>query len=163
MIRLIASALSCQYVPPYDNLPYIVRRFGMRIRSHVFQLAPAVTLLLLVFAPAVHAVGLGGTWTGQVTQSNTSETYPVEMHLYGSIGSIGYPTLGCGGNLEFMRSDGTSFWYRERLTHGRDKCIDGGVIEIRSHPLGDPTSWVWTWTGSGISVRGVLRGSGINR
>jgi hypothetical protein len=85
------------------------------------------------------------------------------MHLYGSVGNIGYPSLGCGGNLDFIRTDGTSFWYRERLSYGKNKCIDGGTIQMRAHPLGDTTSWVWTWEGSGVSVRGVLRGSGMSQ
>lgn len=82
------------------------------------------------------------------------------MQLYGARGSIRYPSLGCGGNLELIRVDGKAAWYRENLTSGKDKCIDGGTVQMRPHALGDPNSWDWRWEGSGVTVRGVLSGSG---
>jgi hypothetical protein len=111
-------------------------------------------------APAVsQAAGLGGTWQGNVTQDNPNSTYPMEMELYGEKGSINYPSLRCGGTLQFVRSDGMVYWYREALTFGKDKCIDGGTVEMRPHPV-DKSAWIWRWDGGGTTARGVLRGSG---
>jgi hypothetical protein len=83
------------------------------------------------------------------------------MNLYGNVGNINYPSLRCGGNLEFIKTDGTSFWYREHLTFGEDKCIDGGMIQLRRLAPSDDTTWDWRWEGGGVSVRGVIRGSGV--
>lgn len=127
-----------------------------------FRTTIALLVLFFVIAPFdSRAAGLGGSWEGQVTQSNPPSTFPMEMNLFGNVGNINYPSLHCGGNLQFIRTDGTSFWYREHLTSGKDKCIDGGTIQLRRHPLGDNTAWDWQWEGGGVSVRGVIRGSGV--
>ena len=124
------------------------------------------TIALLLFVaiiapPATRAEGLGGSWEGNVTQNgDPPSTYTMEMELYGKTGSIHYPSLGCSGTLEFIRTDGTSFWYRERITSGKDKCIDGGIIQLRRHALGGATNWEWRWDGGGVTVRGVVHGSG---
>jgi hypothetical protein len=107
--------------------------------------------------------GLCGSWRGEVSQQNPPATYPVDMQLYGHGGNTTYPSAGCGGRLEFLRTDGTGYWYQEHITYGADKCSDGGMIEMRPHPSGDRTAWNWTWTGSGVSVTGVLRDAGARR
>lgn len=43
---------------------------------------------LLATTMAAHAVGLGGTLSGNVTQSDNNAAYRVEMGFYGSNGSI---------------------------------------------------------------------------
>jgi hypothetical protein len=117
-------------------------------------------LVLLAFSALAYAAGLGGSWSGNVTQSDNNATYSVEMELYGSKGSINYPSLQCGGALEFLRKEGKTFFYRENITYGKNHCIDGGTIQMAPSPFGDSTSWNWRWDGSGVTVRGVLRGSG---
>lgn len=132
-----------------------------QIAPSPFSLAGLTACLFLATAlAAAQAAGLGGSWSGNVTQSDTRSTYPVEMELYGSTGSINYPTLNCGGKLEFMRAEGGGFIYRENITFGKDHCYDGGTIQISPSPFGDPNSWNWRWDGAGINVRGVLSGSG---
>jgi hypothetical protein len=103
---------------------------------------------------------LGGSWSGDVTQSNPPATYRVELQLYGNVGRTAYPSAGCGGELEFLRTDGTSHWYQEHITSGGDKCTDGGLVEMRAQ---NDIFWNWTWTGSGISATGVLRGVGVSQ
>lgn len=122
----------------------------------------SIALCLIICSTEAHAAGLGGTWSGQITQSD-SGTYPVDMHLYGNIGNIDYRSLGCGGNLAYLRTDGKTFWYREHITYGVKKCIDGGIIQMHTLPFGDPTSWDWRWDGGGVTVRGVLHGSGVRQ
>ena len=124
------------------------------------------TIALLVLVSAVvsidsYAAGLGGSWEGQVTQADPPMDYPMEMNLFGNVGKTNYPSLRCGGNLEFIETDGTSFWYREHLTFGKDVCIDGGKIQLRRHARGDKTNWYWRRDGGGVIVRGVVRGSGV--
>ena len=80
---------------------------------------------------SAQAAGLGGTWSGQVKQNDPPATFPVEMQLSGDTGKIDYASLGCGGTLAFLRSDGAHHWYREHISYGRDRCIDGGQIEMQ--------------------------------
>jgi hypothetical protein len=124
-----------------------------------FIVAAAVAAALFVHNSPAFAEGVGGTLAGSVTQSDNNATYAVDMELYGSRGSINYPSLRCGGTISFVRAAGGTFWYQESITYGTDKCINGGMIQISPSPFKDPTSWNWRWDGSGISVRGVLTGS----
>jgi hypothetical protein len=110
------------------------------------------------------AAGLCGSWSGEVSQNDPPARYPVEMQLYGNGGNIAYSSAGCGGQLDFLRTDGTSYWYREHMSYGGDTCTDGGIIEMRADAGSeDNTSWNWTWTGSDVPVTGVLRGAGVRR
>jgi hypothetical protein len=139
-----------------------IRRCSMaRVRSVALVFGSLVCLALCL--TNARAAGLGGSWSGEVTQTNPPATYPVEMQLDGNVGTTSYPSAGCGGKLEFLRTDGTSYWYQERISDGGDKCTDGGMIEMRAQPSGDNTSWDWKWTGSGVSATGVLRGAGVSK
>jgi len=121
----------------------------------------ALSALILASAPAAsRAEGLGGAWQGVVTQNDPPESYAMEMQLYGAAGNINYPSLSCGGNLQFIRTDGASYWYREHITYGADRCVDGGVIQLRRHALGGDTNWDWQWVSGNVSARGVVHGSG---
>jgi hypothetical protein len=145
----------------YGGLVTFWRHRPLLIRSleRKMLMRRLITFLLAVTL-AAYAEGLGGSWSGNVTQSDTNTTYAVEMELYGSTGSISYPSLSCGGKLQFLRQDGKTFYYRENITYGKNHCYDGGTIQISPSPLGDVNSWNWRWDGSGVTVRGVLKGSG---
>ena len=78
---------------------------------------------------------VGTTWTGTGLQENPANTWPVTVVLDGGnegevIGTIDYPTLGCGGEIiltEVNTEDNFgSFWAQEHITYGQDNCIDGG-------------------------------------
>ncbi len=132
------------------------------MKKHLLIIATILNALLVFCQTNLTPKGgLGGSWEGNVTQSDTSLTFAMEMILYGNVGSINYPSLGCGGNLEFVKTDGTSYWYKEHLTFGKDKCIDGGSIQMRRNALGDDTYWDWRWEKGNVIVRGVVRGTGI--
>src|SRR4051794_11928115 len=103
--------------------------------------------------------GLCGTWRGDVPQQNPPASYPLAMQLYGLGGNTTYPS--CGGRLEFVRSEGAGYWYQEHVTYGADKCSDGGMIEMRRDPAGDPNAWSWTRTAAGVAVTAVLRDAGV--
>ncbi len=121
------------------------------------------TYLATRLCDEVQAAGLCGSWSGIVSQQDPAASSPVEMQLYGNGGNTAYPSAGCGGRLEFLRTDGTSYWYREQISYGADKCTDGGMIEMRPDASGANASWSWTWTGSAAVVAGVLRGAGVHR
>jgi hypothetical protein len=122
-----------------------------------------VVLALTFFVGKASADGLGGSWSGHVTQSNNNESYDVEMELYGTNGSIKYPTLHCGGTLSLISANGGTYSYREHITFGTNKCYDGGTIRMNLVNPNDPTRWDWVWQGNGISVSGILNGSGTGR
>jgi hypothetical protein len=107
--------------------------------------------------------GLCGSWSGEVSQPNSSATYPIDMQLSGHGGHTSYPSAGCGGQLEFLGTAGTGYRYREHITYGGDKCSDGGTIDMRAHPSGDHALWDWTWTGAADSATAVLRDAGVGR
>ena len=130
------------------------------VNASISRIRFAAAVACCFIATSALAEGLGGSFAGEVTQNEPPQTFPMEMNLYGSIGNISYPTLRCAGNLVFLRSDGTAYWYRETITHGREACIDGGTIEIRPHALGGSTNWEWRWSKDDIVVRGVVRGAG---
>jgi len=116
--------------------------------------AQAAILLLLTLT--AQGETLTGHWSGTVTQSKPVESFAVEMTVNGSSGSIVYRSLGCGGSLEFLRGDGTNFWYREHITSGVDKCIDGGLIQVSMNG----SSLSFNWSGSGVTVNGTISGTG---
>jgi hypothetical protein len=65
---------------------------------------------------------------------------------------VEYPSLQCGGSLTFERADGNVHLYRERITYGRDRCIDGSTLGVE--PAG-PSVRV-EWNGSGARSTALL-------
>lgn len=65
-----------------------------------------------------------------------SDSYLATMKLSGVDGgsvdyrSVDYPSFSCGGSLTFAEERNGSFYYTERITYGKDKCIDGGKVEV---------------------------------
>jgi DNA-binding beta-propeller fold protein YncE len=108
--------------------------------------------------PPSRGRSLTGKWRGTVTQDKPEpHAFPVTMELDGpNGGSIDYPSFSCGGSLEFRRVDGTTFWYTEHITHGKDKCIDGGTLKVV--PQGNSLNW--DWSGEGVTAAGTLTGEG---
>ncbi len=95
-----------------------------------------------------------GKWSGNAKQWGAkTPDYAVEMGLDPSgSGSIGYPGLECGGTLTFIRKEDGSFFYRERITYGKEKCIDGGTLRLT--PRDDKLEWYWF--GGPLSARALL-------
>ena len=115
---------------------------AMRHRIASLLLATAITLLAACFA---HAQTPSGLWQGialDVRANAPPETYPVRIRVEGEEVRVDYPTLACGGRLDRLRVVGDFVEYRERLTYGLDKCIDGGRVALR--PQGGRLLWYWT-------------------
>lgn len=94
---------------------------------------------------------LTGKWRGTVAQDNPALTFPVTTELHGANGgTVDYPSLTCGGALEFRGVEGSTFSYTEHITYGR--CVDGGTLKLilKGNSLG------WDWSGQGISEAGTL-------
>ena len=117
------------------------------------------TLVVLLLASTnSFASGLRGSWSGTVNQSGPgdySSSYSAQMTLQGETGSMDYPSLGCGGTITFENQRDNFYFYRESITYGQKKCINGGMIAV----LPEGNSVQWAWNGSGATASGVLNGS----
>ena len=118
-----------------------------------------IVLSLALCVGNASADGLDGTWSGLVTQANVDDSYTVEMELHGDAGSVDYPSLHCSGALTLESATGGTYAYREHITSGADRCTDGGTIRMNRVKPSDATRWYWVWEGSGITVRGIVKGS----
>ncbi|ESY05444.1 hypothetical protein NKK48_07030 [Mesorhizobium sp. C386A] len=102
----------------------------------IFQNVPCV----------VNATGLNGIWTGSGHQSPAGAAgadWAIAMTIGDGAASIDYPSLGCGGSLTQISRDDSSAEYRENISYGQDKCIDGGGITVRFFK----GNLSWTWVG----------------
>ena len=93
----------------------------------------------------------------QTGPGNHLSNYETRIDLNGTKGRIDYPTLNCGGSLEHVRDDRDTSIFVEHLTYGRDKCIDGGRVAVRSHT--NFVTWSWTYEEGDITVVGDLTAS----
>lgn len=99
-----------------------------------------------------------GNWTGTVNQPGHG-SYSATMRLNGaSSGSMDYSSLGCGGSFSFVGERNGRFYYIERITYGKDKCTDGGQIEVK--PSGNHIYWEWTY-GRQKSIGTFVRAQGL--
>ncbi len=75
---------------------------------------------------------LVGHWAGIVAQPDSAAgTYETVIELDDSgSGKSDYPTLKCGGTLTPIETSEAPHAYRETLTYGQTKCIDGGTITL---------------------------------
>lgn len=96
-----------------------------------------------------------GNWRGsghQTPAGARGSDYPVSITISGAGGKIDYPSLQCGGSLVRISGDATAGEYRERLTYGGNKCVDGGNVILRLFR----GKLSYTWSGQPGTVIGVL-------
>lgn len=126
-------------------------------RTLFFVLAAMVAVFAYAGASPAEAQDPTGVWTGTVYQPNSrSGSYPMTMRLDSAGGgAIDYPSLSCGGTVSGGGSAG-DYTYRESITYGRDRCIDGGTI----HLVLQGEQAFWEWKGSGAYASAKLRRSG---
>jgi hypothetical protein len=72
-----------------------------------------------------------GRWSGNLVDSRSSATYPVEIDLAAEDGRVSYPSLGCGGTLRSVNGQAatTAYEFRERLTTS-GRCVDFGNVTL---------------------------------
>ena len=88
---------------------------------------------------------LSGYWCGIGEQHNPGgekSYWTAHLRLTGADGHMEYPSLDCGGTLTFERTEGAVHFYRERITYGRDRCLDGGLVAVEK--TGESVRWEWT-------------------
>jgi hypothetical protein len=73
-----------------------------------------------------------GTWHGPVVRAGSPQAQTVLMSLSGggiggAVGTVAYPSAGCGGELWLLGVSGDSVQLGEHITYGEDRCRDGVV------------------------------------
>lgn len=114
----------------------------------------AILAALLACSPA-QAQTLWGQWCGVGEQTGPGalrSAWSANVVLKGPEGLVEYPSLQCGGTLTFERTDGNVHLYIERITYGRDRCIDGSSVGVEL--VGG--SLRVEWTGGGAQSTAVL-------
>jgi hypothetical protein len=112
-------------------------------------------VLCALIAGTAHAQTLSGTWCGvgeQTDPDGRKSYWSAHMRLMGAHGRMDYPSLACGGTLDFERIEGPVHYYRERIDYGLERCIDDGLVAVK--PVG--ASIRWEWTGSGVTATSML-------
>ena len=102
-----------------------------------------------------------GAWTGTGVQ-NDGQRWPmlvtIESSNPGRCGHIEYPSIPCAADWFCIeRSSDGELRAREEVTKGRERCIDGGTMQMRVLPDG---SLNWAWQGSGVVAEATLTRSG---
>jgi|GEM_PF-3992248 len=85
-----------------------------------------------VSTPKAPPYWTNGVWVGKGAQKNTGQTW--SMIYVGSNKSkkymVYYPTLKCGGYLDFKGLRKSSAVFRERITIGKTRCVNGGTYIV---------------------------------
>ena len=106
-----------------------------------------------------------GTWAGTGTQTNPTAAWPVTITLGGGqpgevIGTIDYPTLGCGGDLVLDSIDPLDPFLTvevaEYITYGQDNCIDGGTFSFSGAEGGRRLIFQWISPDGTTTAEGYL-------
>lgn len=107
------------------------------------------------------AVGLVGSWSGRVEQSD-GQDWPITLVVAASGGSVrayvSYPTLACGGQWSLGPESKTAREWGgdEHLSYGTDHCIENGIVHLR---LTSALVLEFDWReigGQGSTARGTL-------
>lgn len=98
-----------------------------------------------------------GLWQGVGVQDDGS-SWQMRVSIHGTragaCATVEYPTISCAADWFCQDDGGEVLRAREQLTEGRDRCIDGGAIEMRLDTSG---RLEWRYSGGGVSARATLR------
>ena len=73
---------------------------------------------------------LNGSWEGTGYQMDTDTTWTMSFRARGRRYTIEYPSLKCGGTWKLASVNSRRAIFRERITVGRESCVDRGVVTI---------------------------------
>lgn len=106
-------------------------------------------------APGLLVNQLIGVWEGVGKQNNNS-VWSIKITIRPTHYLIDYPSLNCGGVLDFIKEIDKSVMFKETLTYGTDKCISNGTtvlsIETEHHILFD-----WFYPEGSHGAKGNLK------
>ena len=73
---------------------------------------------------------LNGNWEGTGYQMDTDTTWTMSFRARGKRFTIAYPSLKCSGTWRLLSVNSRRAIFRERITVGRESCVDRGVVTI---------------------------------
>lgn len=73
---------------------------------------------------------LNGSWEGTGYQMDTDTTWSMSFKARGKRYTIEYPSLKCSGTWRLVSVNSRRAIFRERITVGRESCVDRGVVTI---------------------------------
>lgn len=110
--------------------------FLMKMLVKPIQVNKIVTCAILALGSGFFNAALAnqdyyGEWVGEVTQMDNNSHWHISMSLNEKGLSIKYPTLNCGGYLEFLEKKGDVFIFREHITENKARCTDKGILHLK--------------------------------
>lgn len=110
----------------------------------------ACILALAIGGPSL-AKDQAGEWGGMGFQRDDpgqpAESWTIHITVQADgHARIAYPSLGCSGTLTRIAGNDTRTEYRESITHGREHCVDGGIVGLV--PRGARLFYYWVGEGS---------------
>ncbi len=128
-----------------------------RAQPSVVVPAPTATIATDGDEPNSAVDSFVGRWEGVGVQDDGS-SWQMRVTLRGTrpgpCATVEYPTISCAAEWTCEQESGEVLRAREQLTEGRDRCIDGGAIEMRLDTSG---RLEWRYSGGGVSARATLR------
>jgi hypothetical protein len=106
-----------------------------------------------------------GTFSGTGNQTDPDNVWPITVTFIGGrpgevIGTVEYPTLGCGGELILVSINQFDEWggfqVIERITYGHENCIDGGTFWFSTAESGIGITFGWESPTSATRASGHL-------
>jgi hypothetical protein len=82
-----------------------------------------------------------GRWQGTVTQGFNKYSTEIQLALTPAgvlAGTVSYSSL-CTASLTYLRTEDSTYWFRETLQKGRGACVDGGLVSVS--PTGDAVTY----------------------
>lgn len=110
-------------------------------KALVAGVVAAITSALSLPTTASATEPIVGTWRGIVDETGFGTYGGILIFEKAEEGSSSYPAYDCNGRLTLIAAEGATYTYREIITRGRFRCIDGHVQMIVD---GDDLLYVWT-------------------
>lgn len=88
------------------------------------------SLTVVVCPQSRSAAWLNGSWEGTGYQMDTDSTWTMSFRARGKRFLIEYPSLKCSGTWRLVRLNSRRAIFRERITVGRESCVDRGMVTI---------------------------------
>ena len=88
------------------------------------------SLTAVTFPQSRNRAWLYGSWEGTGYQMDTATTWTMNFRAQGKRFSIEYPSLNCRGTWKLISGNSRRAIFRERITTGREACVDKGLVVI---------------------------------
>lgn len=89
-----------------------------------------LSLTVVVCPQSRSRAWLNGSWEGTGYQIDTNTTWTMSFRARGKQFLIEYPSLNCRGRWKLIGVNSRRAMFRERITSGREECVDKGLVII---------------------------------